>query len=125
MRDNPSRRYPRTARVNKVVQQVLADEIERLADTDARLRLVTITHVEVDPDLRRANVLFSSLTDVAREALAEERLRLQSAIGRQVRLKRTPLLSFAVDPVIETGQRVEEILRSASQPPIEGGEVED
>lgn len=119
MREPPSRRYPRTARVNKVLQQVLADEIERLADTDARLRLVTVTHVEADPDLRHAAVLFSSLSDDAREALAEERLRLQSAIGRQVRLKRTPLLSFEVDPAITTGQRVEEILRSAAKPPIE------
>ena len=105
------RRYPRMARVNEVVREVVAEEIERLADGDERLGLVTVTAVDVDPDLRRAKVLLSSLTPDAEEALEDHRVRVQSAIGRQVRLKRTPQLSFAVDPAVESGKRVEDILR--------------
>jgi ribosome-binding factor A len=119
MRQPSSRRYPRTARVNKVVREVLAEELERMADSDDRIGLLTVTHVEVDPDLRRATVLFSSLSDQAREVLDEERHNLQSAIGRQVRMKHTPQLLFAEDPAIQTGARVEEILRSAQSRPIE------
>src|SRR2546421_479019 len=81
------RRYPRTARVNEVVREVLAEELERLADTDERIGLLTITAVKVDPDLRHATVLLASLADEPRQALEEDRVRLQAAVGRQLRLK--------------------------------------
>ena len=106
-----ARRYPRTARLNELVREIVAEELERLSDADDRLVLVTVTHVEVDADLRRAKVLLSSLSDEMATALEEQRARLQAAIGRQGRMKRTPQLSFAVDPAVTSGQRVEDILR--------------
>ena len=104
-------RYPRAARLNEVLREVLAEELERLSDADERLGLLTITAVNVDPDLRHATVLMASISDQARAALDEDRVRLQSAVGRQLRLKRTPQLSFDVDPAITTGSRIEDILR--------------
>ena len=103
--------YARSLRVNQVVRQVLAEEIERLADADERLRLVTITEVDTAPDLRHATVFLSSLTDDSTEALVERRAQLQRALGRQVRMKRTPQLEFAVDPAVVAGSRVEDVLR--------------
>jgi len=103
------RRYPRTARVNHVVQEVVADELERIDDDS--LGLLTVTGVDVDPDLRHATVWLSSLSKEADGALAKHRVRLQSAIGRQMRMKRTPELRFRADPAVESGQRVEDILR--------------
>ncbi|HUR18085.1 MAG TPA: 30S ribosome-binding factor RbfA [Acidimicrobiales bacterium] len=111
------RRYPRTARVNELVREVLGTELERLSDIDERLLMATITHVEVSSDFSHATVMLSSLSEAAEQALVENRVRLQRAIGRQVRLKRTPLLGFAVDPAIESGQRVEAILRGLDIPP--------
>ena len=109
------RRYPRIVRVNEVVREVVAEELERLSDGDERLGLVTVTAVDVDADLRHARVLLSSLPPPAEEALEDHRVRIQSAIGRQVRLKRTPQLSFSVDPAVESGKRVEDILRDLRQ----------
>lgn len=106
------RQYPRTARVNELCREILGDELERI--DDERLELVTITHVDVDPDLRRARVDFSRLgqgEDEALEALGEHRPRLQRAIARQARLKRTPELRFAVDELIERADRIEKLLR--------------
>jgi ribosome-binding factor A len=103
--------YPRSLRVNQVLRQVLAEELERLADADERLRLVTVTAVDTKPDLRHATVYLSSLTDDASEALDERRTQLQRAVGRQVRMKRTPQLEFAVDPAVVAGGRVEDVLR--------------
>jgi ribosome-binding factor A len=108
---SPSRRYPRSARVNEVLREVLAEELERLSDGDARLGLLTVTAVQADPDLRQATVLFASLDDQAAEAVEEVRVKLQAAVGRQVRLKRTPRLSFAADPAVASGQRIEDIIR--------------
>jgi ribosome-binding factor A len=113
-RAQPARQYPRTARINELVREIAADEIERL--DDERLELVAITSVEVERDLRHAVVWFDSLRgeaddEAVLEAFAEARVALQAAIGRQARLKRTPTLSFKPDPAIRTGERVEQIIR--------------
>jgi len=94
-----------------VLREVVADRLERLADADERLRLLTVTAVETDPDLRHATVYLSSLADDARAALDEHRGALQRAIGSEVRMKRTPQLAFSVDPAVVEGERVEAILR--------------
>jgi ribosome-binding factor A len=106
-----SHRYPRAARVNKVLQEVVAESLERLGSRDERLTMLTVTDVLCEPDLRAATVLFASLTERQRQALAGARARLQAEVGRQVRLKRTPLLSFDTDPAVASGDRIEEILR--------------
>jgi ribosome-binding factor A len=98
-------------RVNQVLRQILAEELERLADADERLRMVTVTAVDTAPDLRNARVYLSSLSDDAGEALAERRAHLQRQVGRQVRMKRTPQLEFAVDPAVVAGGRVDDALR--------------
>jgi ribosome-binding factor A len=108
--------YPRTARVNQVLREVVADALERQSDIDDRLRLITVTSVDTTPDLRRATVYLSSLSDEAAEALATQRVALQRQIGREVRLKRTPLLEFAPDPAVAHGFQVEEILRRLQAP---------
>lgn len=112
-------RYPRALRVNQLLREVLGDAIGRLAASDERLNLLTITDVECDPDLHAARLLFASLDEDQLAALTEARVRLQGIVGREVRLRRTPLLSFAVDPAIETGNRIEDILRGLDLRPDE------
>jgi ribosome-binding factor A len=116
----PPRRFPRAARINEVLRQVLADEIQRLVDSDERLTLLTITAVETDRDLRHAKLFFSRLGPVEIEALEDARVRLQATVARQVRLKWTPLLSFAEDPAIIGGRRIEDILRDLRLSPGTG-----
>jgi ribosome-binding factor A len=115
------RRYSRLDRVNEALREVLADELERI--DDPRLELVTITGVKVEPDLRHAHVWFDTLGEGPKEAAAllEHRARLQGAIGRELRLKRTPELAFGPDPAIAVGTRVEDILRKLhEEQPAEG-----
>ncbi len=103
--------FPRTLRVNEVLRQVLAEELERLADADERLGLVTVTGLHTSPDLRSATVYLSSLSDEAAEALGERRVHLQRVVASQVRMKRTPALRFEVDPAVVSGVRIEDALR--------------
>lgn len=103
--------YPRTARVNAVLLQVLGDALERQRDDDERLALLTVTAVSVDADLRHATVFMASLPEGALPALEAQRPELQAVIAREVRLKRTPTLRFVADPAIAAGERVEEALR--------------
>jgi ribosome-binding factor A len=103
--------YPRSLRVNQVLRQVVASELERLADADERFRLVTVTAVDTAPDMRTATVYLASLTDETIEALDERRAHIQRVIGTQMTMKRTPRLTFKADPAIAAGSRVEELLR--------------
>ena len=117
------RRYPRMARVNELLREVIAEELERISDTDDRLAMVTVTAVHADADLSRAKVMLSSFPPGAEEALEEHRVPIQAAINRQARLRRTPQLSFRTDPAVESGQRVEDILRDLRT--AEGGDDGD
>lgn len=107
-------RYPRTARVNELVREVLADELERMSDP--RLGLTTITGVEVTGDLRHATVFYTVLGGDEQQAKTAEALEaakkhLKATLSREVRMKYLPDLHFKIDPSIAAGARVEEILR--------------
>jgi ribosome-binding factor A len=114
------RRYERTARVNEVAREVLADQLGRLGDP--RLSSVTLTAVDVSSDLSHATVFYTVLDIDDAEAgdtvgeEAEAGLRsaaplLRSALGRQVRWRHVPELRFRVDPGVARGRRVDQILR--------------
>jgi ribosome-binding factor A len=110
-RQTGSRRYPRTARLNELVREIVAEEIKKI--DDERLGFFTVTAVEVDPGIEHAKVLWSDLgapDDVVLEVLEEHRPRLQQAVNRQTHLRRTPILSFHPDEVERTASRIEEIL---------------
>ncbi len=115
----PNRGWSRIDRVNEAIREVVAEELT-LIDDD-RLQLVTVTGVTADPDLRRAKVWFSALSATAdpveavEDVLAGHRVRLQGAIARQLRLKRTPELTFQPDPAIAVGTRVEDIIRGLDE----------
>ncbi len=109
------RQYPRAARVNEVVREALAEELERMSDP--RLGFVTLTGVEVSPDIRYADVYYSAFgTDDEQagssNALRSASPRLRAVLGKQVRLKYVPELRFHQDPAVAQGRRIEEVIRS-------------
>ena len=108
-------KYPRGARVGATLREIIADELVRI--DDERLSLVSITGIDVDPELNRAFVYFDSLEgeegdEAIVEALGDHRIRLQKSIARQIRAKKTPILDFRPDLVIRSAERIDEILRS-------------
>ena len=116
-RQSGSRRYPRTARLNELVREIVAEELERI--DDERLGFFTVTAVEVDPGIEHAKVLWSDIgasDEVVLEVLEEHRPRLQQAVNRQTHMRRTPILSFHADQVERDASRIEEILRDLDLP---------
>ena len=114
-----ARDYPRTARLNRLFQEILAEELERI--DDERLEMVTVMSVDCDASLDRAIVYYESLGGADDDedvlaALDEARARLRSAIGRQARVKRTPTLHFRPDDVERGARRVEDILHGLPEP---------
>lgn len=103
----------RMLRVNSILREVLAEEIERMHDE--RLEMVSVTAVSTAPNLRRATVYIDVLSEDDRDAavsiLNGAAHRLQSAVGSQVRMKYTPALEFTMDPGVVGGQRIEQLLK--------------
>ncbi len=121
-------RYPRTARLSTSLQEVIADELLRI--DDERLSLVTITAIDVDPEMNRAIVFFDSLLGEdgdagILQALGDHRVRIQGSVGRQLRSKKTPILSFKPDDSIRAAERIERILHDKATLPERPAALDD
>jgi ribosome-binding factor A len=111
----PPKQYPRVARLNEVVMECLAEEVEHLSDP--RLGFVTITGVEIAQDLRTADVFYSvfrrgEAPDESAAGLASAAAHLRTHIGREIRMKYSPELRFIEDESVASGERIEAILRT-------------
>ena len=110
-RSNRTREYQRSARLNELLREIIAEELERVDDD--RLDWVSVVSVEVDNELTKARVYLSSLEeneDEITKVLSEYRGQFRKVIGRSARIRRVPDLVFMIDPSIRSGNRIEEIL---------------
>ena len=104
----------RTARVGELIRRIVAESMEQLDDD--RLSMVSVTGVDVDRDLHRAVVWFTSLGDTEEgdadiaEAFEEHARGLRRAVGDQTRLRRTPELVFRADAALRSAERIERLL---------------
>jgi len=103
----------RMRRVNEAVRAVIADALGDLKDP--RIGMVTVTGVNVTPDLGEARVYVSVLGSDKRRretlaGLESARGVLQARINRELSLRRTPTLAFAYDDTVERGVRMTKLI---------------
>jgi ribosome-binding factor A len=103
----------RMRRVNESVRAVVAEAVGGLKDP--RIGLVTVTGVSVSPDLREATVYVSVLGNEKKraatlEGLASAHAVVQARVARELRMKRTPHLTFEYDPSVEYGVRMTKLI---------------
>jgi len=109
---------PRMRKVNELVREVVAEAVTDLKDP--RIGFLTITGAETSPDLRHAVVYYSVLGSDEEKvgtaaALDSAKSRIQGVLGRETRMKYTPVLEFKVDPSIDEGLRISQILADIEQ----------
>jgi len=115
-RRGQNRDFQRSARVAKLMREIIGGEIEAI--DDERLDSVSVTGIDVDNELEKAVVFFDSAEPEESElALVEYSGRLRHAVSSQARLRRTPRLEFKHDEAVEGGGRIEDILASLDIPP--------
>jgi ribosome-binding factor A len=105
-------------RVNEAMREVLSSHIAGDLK-DPRIGFVTVTAVETSPDLSAARVFVSVLgsdaeQDDALAGLRSSRGLLQSHVAHELRMKRTPTLTFVHDDTAERGMRIEQILEDVA-----------
>jgi ribosome-binding factor A len=107
----------RARRVGDEIQRDLADLL-RTEVKDPRVRPVTITAVEVSPDLSHAKIFVTHLAgrehaDEAVKALQHTAGFLRSALAHRLSLYSVPALHFAYDDSIETGMKLSQLIDDA------------
>jgi ribosome-binding factor A len=112
------RGYERTDRLAELLREILVGELDRI--DDERLEMVTITGVDVDRELERARVFYTSIHDLESrpeiaDALAAQRGKLRKAIGSQAHIRRVPDLVFVPDETLRTAERIERIIREINE----------
>ncbi len=103
----------RMRRVNEAIRESLAQAVGDLKDP--RIGFVTVTGVDTTPDLRQARVYVSVLgSETKREqtltGLTSAHGVLQARLASELRMKRTPQLTFEYDPSVERGVRMSQLI---------------
>ena len=105
----------RTERVAVLIQVVLGELLQKKMK-DPLLGFVTVTGVEITPDLKLAKVFYTVLgkeKDLKNTQRGLERAAgfMQHEIAEELKLKFTPKLAFHADEGLEEGMKIERILQ--------------
>ena len=111
--------------IREEVAQLIAGELK-----DPRIGFVTVTRVEVTPDLRTARVYVGVLGTEKQKQATLAGLRqaagfLRRALGQSLRLRYTPELVFTYDEGLEASDRVAQLLAEISRPAAPGSSEDD
>lgn len=110
--------FPRNARLNVVLQQVIAEKIEKINDEE--LGFLTITSVSLSKDMRSAKVYYHVYGDEKQqlksaELLEKYKYEITQVIAKETNLKFTPKLFFIVDDSIEMVKKIDEVIKEINQ----------
>jgi len=110
--------------IQKEISQLLVKSIK-----DPRIGFITITRVTVSEDCRFARVYYSVAgTQAERESsmkgLDSAKGYVRKELGRRIRLRYTPDITFQFDPSVEYAIHVEELIRNIHQGKEPHGEEE-
>jgi len=117
----------RTERVNDLLREELSALLQRgMKDPRLEHGLLSITEVQVSPDLKQATVYISHLGDPAERtevlrALAHASHYLHKELLHRLALRSVPELRFRFDPSIERGARLAELIHEVTPAPEQAG----
>lgn len=109
----------RAHRVAEQMKKELGDILSRRVK-DPRIGFVTVTDVQVSGDLQQAKIFISIFGDEKQKeetliGLTKSKGFIRSEIGKRIRLRKTPEISFEIDEAIEYGNKIEKLLRDINK----------
>jgi ribosome-binding factor A len=109
----------RTRKVADLIQRELSDLLRREV-RDPRVGMVTITAVDVSPDMSHAKVFFTLLDkkhlDDTLQGLSRAAGYLRSELAHRIKLYTTPQLRFVYDESVERGDHLSQLIDSVRPP---------
>src|SRR3954464_1301949 len=120
------------SRPDRVADQIRGELAQMLARDvhDPGIGFVTLTRVQVSPDLQLARIFYTWLGDTkkgrnSKKALDRAAPFLRRQIGARLRLKRVPELKFQYDDAVAGADRIEQLLNEIHAADREGGDPSD
>lgn len=112
-RNQPFKRTDRVAdQLRKVASEVLSQKIHNWG-----IEGMTITHVDVSPDLKHAKAFYRLLDPSTKHSVKENLMKvlpiIRKEIGRLMQTKYTPQVQFVYDDTLDHGDRIFELLDQA------------
>ena len=109
--------FSRSDRVAEQIRRELA-ELIRLEIKDPRVKLVTITDVEITADYAHAKIFYTTLVPADQRAELDRGLKrsagfLRREVGRRVRIHHNPELHFVYDGSVERGSHLSQLIDQA------------
>ncbi|MBI5919685.1 MAG: 30S ribosome-binding factor RbfA [Nitrosomonadales bacterium] len=107
--------FARTDRIAQQMQRELAEMI-RLEVKDPRVRLLTLTGVEVAADYSHAKVFYTALdgqSAAVQQGLERASGFLRSKVARAIKLRVVPQLHFVYDASVERGAHLSQLIDQA------------
>lgn len=111
----PKTGYKRTERLNDLIRSEIADILATKVK-DPRIGFVTLTTVDVTPDLRYAKVFVSILESDASsknktlDGLKRAAVFIRSELGRRLRIRYIPEVTFRLDQAVEKTNHIMKLL---------------
>jgi len=107
---------PRKKRLGELIQRELVKLLQREVK-DARIGKITITEVDVSPDLRNAKVYYLVFGHEGGDPRVQAGLEsaspfLRSALMRELQIRYTPSLKFVLDESLERGVKLTQLIDS-------------
>ncbi len=106
--------FKRSQRVSDLIREEVADIIMYKLK-DPRIGFVTVTGVELSPDLKQANVFVSILKEEERvatlDALTSSKAFMRTILAKHLRMKYIPHLHFRLDSSIDYGFKIDKLLK--------------
>ncbi len=113
--------HRRAKRVAKLLEREISTLVVLLPELPSQ-ELVTVTGVELSPDLRYAKIFYSVLTEqeedwrLVAKVLAGHLKELRHELARRIVLKYHPEIHFVPDPTAQHAARIEALLKQVRSP---------
>ena len=106
----------RQKQIGNLIQKELGDLLEKKV-SDPRLDFVTITAVEVSPNLRQAHIYVSTLGDQqeAMKGFDHAASFLRRELASRLALRYMPELTFHLDTSLQRGEHIFQLLEEIQQ----------
>ncbi|MBI4949610.1 MAG: 30S ribosome-binding factor RbfA [Deltaproteobacteria bacterium] len=112
--------YKRSDRVADVIKEEVASMILHGDIKDPRIGFVTITRVELTPDLKEAKVFFSQIGSAEDKAKSRNGLNhasgyVRRALAKRLDLRHIPNVSFVFDDSLEYADHIEKVIKEMKE----------
>jgi ribosome-binding factor A len=110
-----SRTQKLASQIRHAICQILERELK-----DPHLGFITITGVDISPDLQLAKVYFTAFGEAKQKEISEKTLVnaagfIRSRLAKHVRMRYTPVLDFKLDDSLEYSRKIDDIFKKINK----------